>query len=172
MLDATGMGMKSEGEKLVEDIENLINEKLSGYPQLKNKTIAFFYFTVNDLSKFYVYLPADVRVAYLEDLGMKMPESIKKIAETNNSFYAEISAENADILQDVDIILAYGSKDLLKALQSDALMGTIPAVQRGSVAIIEDNTPFAAAATPTPLSIPASIDEFLEIIAEAADKVQ
>ncbi len=171
-MDAKGMGLEAEGEALVADLEALIANKTSEYPQLAGKKAAFFYFNPADLGSFYVYLPADPRAAYLTDLGMAFPESVLALAEDDASFAISLSAENADQLQDVDIIITYGSDTLLEALQSDALLSTIPAVQRGSVAIIEDNTPLAASGTPSALSIPATIDEYLKLIGEAADLVK
>ncbi|BCN29451.1 iron-siderophore ABC transporter substrate-binding protein [Anaeromicropila herbilytica] len=172
ILDATGMGMKTEGEQLVSDLEDLIADKTNASPQLKGKTVAFFYFNPADLGKFYVYLPTDPRAAYLNDLGMSIPASIAKLQEGASSFSIELSAEKVDIFRDVDIMVAYGDDTLLKALQADPLIGTIPAVKRGSVALIPDGTPLAASGTPSALSIPATIDEYLTILKKAADKVQ
>lgn len=170
--NATGMGMKAEGEQLVQDLEKLISDKTSQYPQIQDKTAAFFYFSPTDLGTFYVYLPVDPRAAYLTDLGMAFPESVLNLQEGSDSFALQLSAENVDILDDLDVIVAYGDDTLLKALQADALVGTIPAVKRGSVALIPDGTPLAASGTPSALSIPATIDEYLSILGEAADKVQ
>lgn len=172
VLDATGMGMQSEGESLVTALEELIAEKISAYPQLEGKKAAFFYFNPADLGSFYVYLPDDPRAAYLTDLGMVFPESVMSLTDETSSFALSLSSENADLLTDVDVIITYGNDTLLAALQADALLGTIPAIQRGSVAIIEDGTPLAASGTPSALSIPATIDAYLKIIGEAADKVQ
>ncbi|MPW25479.1 ABC transporter substrate-binding protein [Alkalibaculum sp. M08DMB] len=172
LLDATGMGMKVEGEQLVSELEKLISEKTSELPQIQGKTAAFCYFVPTDLGKFYVYLPTDPRAAYLSDLGMEVPQSVTKLAEGAESFAIEISAENVDLLLDIDIIIAYGDDSLLEALQSDPLIGTIPAVARGSVVLIEDGSPLSASATPSALSIPATIDEYLGMIKEAADKVE
>jgi iron complex transport system substrate-binding protein len=172
IMDATGMGMKSEGEALVSELEGLIAEKTAAYPQLAGKKVAFCYFNPADLGKFYVYLPEDPRAAFLTDLGMAVPESVLKLAEESESFAVELSAENADVLKDVDVIIAYGDSALLDGMQKDALLGAIPAVQSGSVALITDGTPLAAAGTPSALSIPATIDEYLSILGEAADKVK
>lgn len=172
ILDASGMGMKTEGENLVSDLEKLIADKTEAYSQIKDKTAAFFYFSPSDLGKFYVYLPTDPRAAYLTDLGLNAPESVTSLAKDSNSFTVEISAENADILKDIDIIIAYGDQSVLTSLQADSLLGTIPAVARGSVVMIPDGTPLAASCTPSALSIPATIDEYLSLIGEAADKVE
>lgn len=171
-INSTAIGKKDEGEKLVSNLEKLIKEKTNNYSNLKGKKVAFCYFNPADLGKFYIYLPTDPRAAYLTDLGLEVPESITKLAESSDSFAVEISSENIDKLKDVDVIVAYGNDKLLKQLQSDALLGTVPAVKRGSVALIEDGSALAASGTPSALSIPATIDEYLKILNEAADKVK
>lgn len=172
IIDATGMGMKAEGEALVHELEELIVEKIDMYPQIKGKSAAFFYFIPSDLGKFYIYLPSDPRGAFLFDLEMIAPDSVMELAKESDGIALEISAENVDLLHDIDIIITYGDDTLLKALQADALVGTIPAIKRGSVSVIMDGTPLAASGTPSALSIPATIDEYLKLIGEAADKVK
>ena len=169
-MDATAMGKQAEGEKLVKDLDALIKEKTANYTDLKGKTAVFCYFNPADLGKFYIYLPTDPRAAYLTDLGLSFPESISKLGA--DSFSIEVSAENIDVLKDADILVAYGNDDLLKALQSDALLGTVPAVKNGAVALIEDGSVLSASCTPSALSIPATIDEYLEILGAAASKVK
>ena len=169
-MDATAMGKQAEGEKLVEELDALIKEKTANYTDLKGKTAVFCYFNPADLGKFYIYLPTDPRAAYLTDLGLSFPESISKLG--SDSFSIEVSAENIDVLKDADILVAYGNDDLLKALQSDALLGTVPAVKNGAVALIEDGSVLSASCTPSALSIPATIDEYLEILGAAASNVK
>ena len=169
-MDATAMGKQAEGEKLVKDLDALIKEKTANYTDLKGKTAVFCYFNPADLGKFYIYLPTDPRAAYLTDLGLALPESISKLGA--DSFSIEVSAENIDVLKDADILVAYGNDDLLKALQSDALLGTVPAVKNGAVALIEDGSVLSASCTPSALSIPATIDEYLEILGAAASNVK
>ena len=169
-MDATAMGKQAEGEKLVEELDALIKEKTANYTDLKGKTAVFCYFNPADLGKFYIYLPTDPRAAYLTDLGLSFPESISKLGA--DSFSIEVSAENIDVLKDADILVAYGNDDLLKALQSDALLGTVPAVKNGAVALIEDGSVLSASCTPSALSIPATIDEYLEILGAAASNVK
>lgn len=170
--NATAIGKKAEGEKLVSNLEKLIAEKAAEYPSIKGKKIAFCYFSPTDLGKFYIYTSTDPRAAYLNDLGLVEAESIKELAKTSNSFALTISSENIDKLTDVDVIVAYGNDALLKQLQADKLLGTLPAIKNGAVALIEDGSSLAASATPSALSIPATIDEYLKIIGKAADKVK
>jgi len=169
-MDATAMGKQAEGEALVKELDELIKEKTTNDTNLKGKTAVFCYFNPADLGKFYIYLPTDPRAAYLTDLGLAFPESISKLGA--DSFSIEVSAENIDVLKDADILVAYGNDDLLKALQSDALLGTVPAVKNGAVALIEDGSVLSASCTPSALSIPATIDEYLEILGAAASNVK
>jgi uncharacterized repeat protein (TIGR02543 family) len=130
------------------------------------------YFNPADLGSFYVYTPQDPRAAYLTDLGLAFPENISKLAESENTFAIQMSAENIDILKDVDMIVCYGNDDLIKAMQADSLLGTVDAIKNGAIAAIEDGSVLSASCTPSALSIPATIDEYLEIIGAAASNVK
>lgn len=171
-LNATGMGMKEEGEQLIKDIEEMIKEKLTKYPEIKGKKVVWVNFSVKDLSKLHIYTPVDSRAAFLHELGLEYPESITEMIEDPNSYSLELSSENVEALYDADLIVGYGNDELLKTIQGDSLLGNIPAVKRGSVAFIESDTPLVAAGTPTPLSIEYTIDEYLKLISGAIDKIE
>ena len=169
--NATAIGMKAEGEKLVEETDALITEKLADYPELEGKTAAYFWISQDDMSTFYAYLPNDPRASYLNDLGFKTPDSILSLAESTEDFSVTISRENTDQLSDVDIMVVYGDQGLLEALQADPLMSQIPAVKNGAVVLIDSETALAAATTPSILSIPYAIDDYLSVLSEAAKKI-
>jgi iron complex transport system substrate-binding protein len=171
-MNAAGMGMVAEGEQLIRDIEKLIADKAAQYPELKGVKAAFAYFTPSNLSSFYVYLPGDPRGEFLLELGMVFPESVNKHVTPNTGFALSLSAENADALNDADIIVAYGDDALLKALQADPVFGKVPAIKRGSMVLIPDGTPLAAAGNPNPLSIEYTTDEYLSLIVEAVRKIK
>ncbi|MCM3702304.1 iron-siderophore ABC transporter substrate-binding protein [Paenibacillus macerans] len=171
LLNAEGMGMKAEGEQLIKDTENMVNEKLSQYPQIKGKKVVWVNFSAEDLSQLHIYTPVDSRVAFLYELGMVYPESVTKQITDPNSYSLNLSAENVEALYDADLIVGYGNGELLKTLQADSLLGKIPAIKRGSVAFIDSDTPLVAAGTPNPLSIAYTIDEYLALIGGAIDKI-
>ena len=171
LLNAEGMGMKAEGEQLIKVTEDMVNEKLSQYPQMKGKTVVWVNFSAEDLSQLHIYTPVDSRVAFLYELGMVYPESVTNQITDPTSFSLNLSAENVEALYDADLIVGYGNDELLKTLQADSLLGKIPAIQRGSVAFIDSDTPLVAAGTPNPLSIAYTIDEYLALIGGAIDKI-
>ncbi|MEO3945820.1 iron-siderophore ABC transporter substrate-binding protein [Gorillibacterium sp. CAU 1737] len=171
-MNATGMGMKAEGEKLIQDTENMVNEKLSHYPQIKDKKVVWVNFNAKDFSKLHIYTPVDSRVSFLFEMGMVYPDSITKLITDPKKYSLELSVENTEALYDADLIIGYGNDALLKTIQADPLLGKIPAIQRGSVAFIDSDTPLVAAGTPNPLSIAYTIDDYLKLIGGAADKVK
>ncbi|MBQ6464401.1 MAG: iron-siderophore ABC transporter substrate-binding protein [Pseudobutyrivibrio sp.] len=170
--NATAMGMKSEGEKLVDETDALIAKKLVDYPELNGKTTGYFWISQDDMSTFYAYLPNDPRASYLNDLGLKTPESILSLASSTEDFSVTISRENTETLNDVDIMVVYGDEGLLEAMQADPLMSQIPAVKNGAVVLIDSTTALAAATTPSILSIPYAIDDYLSLLSEAANKIE
>ncbi|MFC6647936.1 MULTISPECIES: iron-siderophore ABC transporter substrate-binding protein [Paenibacillus] len=172
LLNAEGMGMKPEGEQLIKDTEALVKDKLSKYPQIAGKKVVWVNFSAEDLSKLHIYTPVDSRVAFLYELGMTYPESITKQITDPTSYSLSLSSENVEALYDADLIVGYGNDELLKTLQADSLIGKIPAIERGSVAFIDSDTPLVAAGTPNPLSIAYTIDEYLALIGGAIDKIK
>ncbi|WP_404427090.1 iron-siderophore ABC transporter substrate-binding protein [Ureibacillus chungkukjangi] len=170
--NAAGMGMKEEGEQLIKDTEKLIADKLSAYPQIEGKKVVWVNFSAEDLSQLHIYTPIDSRVAFLGELGMTHPESITELITDPNSYSLNLSAENVEALFDADLIVGYGDDALYETIKADPLLGKIPAVERGSVAFITSETPLVAAGTPNPLSIAYTIDEYLELIGGAIDKIE
>ncbi|MBB3130562.1 iron complex transport system substrate-binding protein [Paenibacillus rhizosphaerae] len=171
LLNAEGMGMKAEGEQLIKDTENLIKEKANEHPQIKGKKVVWVNFSAKDMSKLHIYTPADPRGSFLEELGLVYPESVTKQITDPNNYSMNLSAENADMLNDADILIGYGGDDLYQAVKKDPLLGKILAIQRGSVVFIGDGTPLAASGNPNPLSIEYTIDEYLKLIDGAISKI-
>lgn len=171
-LNAQGMGMKEEGEQLIQDIESLIDEKLSAYPQIEGKKVVWVNFSADDLSQLHIYTPIDSRVSFLKELGLTYPESVTELITDPSSYSLNLSAENVEALFDADIIVGYGDDALYETIKADPLLGKIPAVERGSVAFITSDTPLVAAGTPNPLSIEYTIDEYLQLIGGAIDKIE
>lgn len=171
-MNATAINRAADGEKLVADLEKQIATETAKFPQIKGKRAAFFYGSTQDLSKIGYYTTADPRTAFLADLGLDVPPSVAKASAASDSFFVQLSAENADQLADIDLIVMYGTEADLPTYQADKLLGTIPAIKNGAVAFVGDNNAFAASTNPSPLSIPWGLTQYLEKIAAAADKVK
>ena len=170
-MNSEAIGLKSEGEQLISQIHDDIDGAAADNPDLKGKSAMFAYFDQSDLSQIGFYTTKDSRAGFLAELGMETPKVVSDASAKTTQFYTSISAEEADSLDDVDVIVTYGDAALLKKLQADPIIGKIPAVARGSVVLLKDNTPLAAEANPTPLSVGWGLDQYVDLIAAAAGKV-
>lgn len=171
-LISKAMGMEEEGNAKIKEVEQLIQDKLDTYPNLKGTKTAFCWISPDDFSTFSIYLPKDSRVAYLSDLGLVLPDSVQKLSEASDEFYLNISRENTDQLNDIEMMIVYGNESLLPILQKDKLMSKIPAIKNGAVAFVDSDTYLAGACSPSILSIPYEIDDYLALLSSARDKVK
>lgn len=170
-LNAKGMGMEAEGEKLVGQIEQEIAEGVAAHPQLKGKSVMFMtHVDPNDLSEVSFYTTHDTRTAFFSDLGLETPASVAKASEGEPKFSGTISAERVDDFADVDMIVTYGDDKLVKTLESDPLLSQMPAVKNGAIVALDGTGPLGTAANPTPLAISWVLDDYLDLLAEAAGK--
>lgn len=172
-MNATAMGMAAEGEDLIAELDAAVEAGFAAHPQLADKNILFSFIDPTDTSEIGFYTAHDTRPGFLHDLGMGVPELVEQRSAGTDAFYETISAEAADQLDDVDILVTYGASldEILEMMRDDALLATIPAVQRGSIVVLEESTPLAASANPSPLSIGWGLDEYLALIAAAAAEV-
>ena len=172
-INATAVGKKTEGDTLVADLEKQVADAVAKHPQIKGKAAAFCYTAEGDATKFGYYTIADPRTAFLSDLGMKVPASVEKASKENASaFNVDISTENADSLNDFDLIVMYGTESDLAAMQANSLLSQVRAIKNGAVAFVGNSDPMAASTNPGPLSIPWGIEKYVGLIATAAGKVQ
>ncbi|MDP0926929.1 iron-siderophore ABC transporter substrate-binding protein [Paracoccus onubensis] len=170
-LNSAGLGMAAEGDRLIAEIEAEIEESVAKHPEINDKTAMFItHLDPGNLSTVSFYSGNDTRVKFFEDLGMHSPESV--IGATNpGQFSGQVSAEEIDRFSDVDIFVTYGGEELLAPLQADPLTSHMPAISRGSVVMLGMN-PIGTAANPTPLSISWVLDDYLDLLGDAARKAE
>ncbi len=172
LMESRALGLAAEGEDLVAALEDEVAAALEKHPTLVGKKVLFSYLDPKDLSQIGFYTTHDTRPGFLLDLGLPAPALVAERSAGSEAFYETISAEKASELDDVDVFVGYGQGDgtTLAALQRDPLIGKIPAIRNGAVAILEDSTPLAASANPSPLSIGWGIEEYFALLAAAAEK--
>lgn len=171
-IESKALGLSAEGEQLVSDLDARVQESYDAHPELAGKSIMFTYLDPNDMSQVGFYTTHDTRPGFLADIGMTMPEVVEDASAETDEFYTTRSAENPEDFSDVDVFVTYGDADgkLVKQIQADPLLSKIPAVKRGSIAVLEDSTPLAASANPSPLSVDWGIDDYFDLLGTAAEK--
>jgi iron complex transport system substrate-binding protein len=171
-LESQALGLAKEGDALIADIEKQMADATAKHPQIAGKSAMFMtHIDPTDLSKVGFYTTHDTRAQFFTDLGMKVPDSIAKLSAGTDKFALTQSAEQIQVFDDVDVIVAYGDEKLLAAAQADPLLSKIPAVKRGSVVMLSGTTPLGTAANPTPLAISYVLNDYVGMLAKAADKV-
>lgn len=168
-LNAKGMGMEAEGKQLVADLEEEIATKAAAHKDIDGKSVMFLtHVDPLDLSEVSFYTAHDTRTMFFEDLGMTIAEPVAKASAATDKFSETISTEQADSLSNVEIIVTYGGDDIIKALNSDPVLAQIPAVANGAIVNLPGDAPLGIAANPTPLSISWILDDYLDLLSQAA----
>ncbi|MGY1744954.1 iron-siderophore ABC transporter substrate-binding protein [Blastococcus sp. SYSU D00695] len=169
-INSAGMGMAEEGDELIADLEQQIEDTVAEHPQLEGVNTMFLtHVDTTDLSEVSYYTPFDTRSAFFADLGLGTPPSITAASTDPEQFSGTISAEQIDTLDDVQIIVTYGDQSLVDALKADPLLSQMPAVADDAIVLLPD-TPLGTAANPTPLAISWVLEDYVTMLAEAADK--
>ncbi|WP_134739140.1 iron-siderophore ABC transporter substrate-binding protein [Nocardioides sp. 503] len=168
LLASEAMGMKTEGEELVADLEEEIAATVAEQPTLKGTSAMFLtHVDTTDLSEVSYYTTHDTRARFFEDLGLATPASIETASAETDEFSGTLSAEQIDQLDDVEVIVTYGDQELVDALKSDPLLSKMPAVQNDAIVLLPDS-PLGTAANPTPLSISYVLEDYVAMLADAA----
>ncbi|MBD8011592.1 iron-siderophore ABC transporter substrate-binding protein [Microbacterium sp. Re1] len=163
-MNSEALGLEKEGDALIEQLDADAEAALAEHPALKDAKVLFGYFDMSDLSKIGYYTAADTRPGYLHELGLPLPRIVEDSADSDQ-FYLEVSAEEAQRFDDVDLFVTYGDDSTVATLQADPLLSKIPAIAEGRIAILPDATPIAASANPSPLSIPWGLNDYFDILA-------
>jgi iron complex transport system substrate-binding protein len=171
-LNAAALGMAAEGEQLISDQEAKVQGALANHPELQGKKILFSYIDPADLSQIGFYTSHDTRPGFLAELGFPMPKVVEDASAQTEEFYTTVSAEEADKFSDVNVFVTYGDPngDMVEQLQADPLLSKIPAIAAGNIAILENSTPLAASANPSPLSIAWGIEDYFALLGSAVQQ--
>lgn len=170
-MNSAALGLSAEGDELIDDLHAQVDAALAEHPDLAASSVLFSYIDPSDFSQIGFYTTLDTRPGFLADLGVPVPDVVVAESDGSDQFYTSISAEQADRFEDVDIFVTYGEADgaIIGQMQGDPLLSQIPAIAAGQVAILENSTPLAASANPSPLSIGWGIDEYFALLAGALD---
>ncbi|WP_313823823.1 ABC transporter substrate-binding protein [Citricoccus sp.] len=168
-LNSQGMGMEAEGDALIEDLEGQIAETAAEHPELEGTSAMFLtHVDTADLSTVNFYTGHDTRTMFFEDLGMTVAKSVQQVTDETDQFSGTVSAEQVDQFDDVEVIVTYGDQSLVDTLEADPLLSQMPAVENGAIVAMDGTGPLGTAANPTPLALPYVLEDYADLLAEAA----
>lgn len=166
-LNSAGMGKSDEGQALIEHLDAQIADTAANHPELAGKTAMFItHLDPTNLGRISFYTDKDARVRFFHDLGLTSPEVVKQNSAPGK-FSGEISSELIDKLNDADILVTYGGQALIDQLEAHPLTSRLSVVERGAIVLL-GNSPLGTAANPTPMSISWLLDDYADLLSEAA----
>jgi iron complex transport system substrate-binding protein len=170
-LNSAALGLAAEGDALIAELDSKVATALAAQPALNGKRVLFAFIDPTDLSQVGFYTTHDTRPGFLAGLGFPQPQVVTEESAKTKDFYVTVSSELADRFADVDLVVTYGGADkaIIGQVQADPLLSKIPALANGSIAILENSTPLAASANPSPLSIGWGIDDYFTLLASGLE---
>ena len=171
-MNSKAIGMPAQGEQLIKDLKKHSDDALNAHPSLKGKKVLFGSTgTKGDFSKIGFYTTHDSRAGFLARNGFGVPKIVAEETKKTDQFFVEVSTEKIERFDDVDVFLTYGpEKDNAKIagkLKKDELISQMPAVKKGRIAVLGYSNPLAAAANPSPLSIPWGLNKYYDVLADS-----
>jgi iron complex transport system substrate-binding protein len=156
------LGQEAKAKALVDATTARLAQAKKDHPDLQGKT--FSYMARQTADQVGLYLPNDLRVKFLIDLGMKLsPGQIAATKSIKTGFYADVSYERLGSL-DADALVAWFNtpKDR-ETFTGRSVFQNLPVVKKGGFVPL-DLIQAQAQGAPTVLSIPWAIDNVVPLI--------
>jgi iron complex transport system substrate-binding protein len=161
-ITGAALGKSAEADTVLSNIDALVAEQAAAHPEFAGKTIAA---TFDVGGTFYVYKPADPRVAFLVDLGLVSAPAVDTLANGDSTFFYTLSYEKLDEL-DSDLLIAYAETlEVGDTFAAQPYAQSIPAVANGGLIAVNGASLVASVSPPTALSLPWGLDSYVAAIA-------
>ncbi|WP_217914693.1 iron-siderophore ABC transporter substrate-binding protein [Miltoncostaea marina] len=162
------LGRDDEAAALLERIDATLAEQAEAHPELAGKSVAMVW---DAAGTFYVYKPADPRVEATLALGLTSAPSVEALANGDETFYYTLSYERLDELRS-DILVSFAdTRKLSRDFLASSHARTMAQVRNGTVAQVIGPEFVAAVSPPTALSLTWGLEEYVDILAAAAARV-
>ena len=166
------LGKEQEAEELIADLEQQIKDAGEKHAGLQGAS--FVYGTIDPAAadQISIYTDVDNRPKFLELLGMEQAPVVTENSPEDQAFFFTWSPERADELES-DVFVSWAAQDSVReAIESDPLLGSIPAVKAGALVLQTDEQEVLSVSAISPLSIPFALEKVVPPIAEAAKTAQ
>ncbi|HET6508165.1 MAG TPA: iron-siderophore ABC transporter substrate-binding protein [Baekduia sp.] len=154
------LGQPEKAQRLVDATNKALDKAKADHPDIQGKT--FSYTARQEASQVAVYTPSDLRIKFLEDLGMKLSSGQRQVAK-GEQFFANVSYERLGLL-DADVFVSWFNTDKdRKSFTSRPGFQDLDVIQHGGfvpLTLVEAQ----AQGAPTVLSIPWAIDHVVPLI--------
>jgi iron complex transport system substrate-binding protein len=164
------LGRSAEAQKLIDDTNAAVQRIADEHPEFADLTFAY---TSMGADALYLYLGEDPRVQLIEKLGFSLDPGVDTLAAAGDAatFYSQISLERAPEIT-ADVVVGFADGLTADEVKAQPVYAQVPAVQRGSAVIVDDEEFAAAMSSVSVLSIPFALDTLVAQLATAAGNAQ
>ena len=165
-LVGAALGRSAQAEELVAETSAAITAQAEANPELAGATFAY---ASGDVStgQLSLYVPGDVRVQLLTELGMELSPYVEQNAPGDGAFSYLVSLEQADQVSSDVLVAWFGDQAAVDAFTADPLVQRVPAVASGAFAPVVGESFVMATSAVSALSIPWALEDYVPLLAEA-----
>lgn len=150
----------------IQQAKSGLQELGKAYPNILGRRFVFgSYFPGS--SSLGVYLPSDLRVSTLMELGLQLSPQVRALAEVNpGKIGTSISLEQLDSVQ-TDLLIVWFPPGARQELEAQTLFQSYAPVRAGGFIALDDPTSMWVTSNPSVLSIPYGFPDFVSRLSDA-----
>ena len=160
------LGKPDLAKTRIQQAKSRLQELSAAHPNISGKTFVFgSYFPGS--SSLGVYLPADLRVSTLMDLGLQISPQVEALAESNSGkIGTSVSLEQLDNVE-TDLLIVWFPPGAKGELERQSLFQSYAPVRKGGFIALDDPISMWVTSNPSVLSIPYGFPDFVSRLSKA-----
>lgn len=164
------MGEEQKAAEEVDKIKARFADAAAQHPEYSDVSFSYIYNT--GPGTLGVFLADEQRVAMVRGLGLQVDPVVNTLDETEGTDSSVIGLENANLLNDSDLIFTFYSDPQNRTdTENQPAYKQIPAVSRGSVVAPTDQSFVTGSSIINPLTVPWALERYVPMIDEAVAKL-
>ncbi|OZE98140.1 iron-siderophore ABC transporter substrate-binding protein [Rhodococcoides fascians] len=164
------MGEQERAAEEIDKIKSQFADATASHPEYEDVSFSYIYNT--GPGTLGVFLAEEQRVAMVRALGLEVDPVVYTLDETEGTDSAVIGLENANLLNDSDLIFTFYSDAQNRSdTEAQPAYNQIPAVNRGSVVAPTEQPFVTGSSIINPLTVPWALERYVPMIDEAIAKL-
>lgn len=166
---ATALGETDRADELIDGIEDGFAAVRDEHPEFADHDFAFIY-NQGPAENMGVFLPTEQRAAMVANLGFPVAPVVEEMKddEVVGTDSAQFSLEDADRLNDVDLIFTFYSDDTnRREMHDNPVYGAVSAIRAGREVAPTDQSFVTASSMINPLTVPWTLERYIPMIQDA-----
>lgn len=164
------MGVQDKAAEEIAAIKSRFADAAAAHPEYRDITFSYIYNT--GPGTLGVFLAEEQRVAMVRALGLEIDPVVYALDETEGTDSAVIGLENANLLNDSDLIFTFYSDPQNRSdTESQPAYNLIPAIGRGSVVAPTNQSFVTGSSIINPLTVPWALERYVPMIDDAVARL-